>query len=124
MAHERRSQSRRQPRGGAPITPSHSGLALALDLVDWDTGCEMRAGVIVALVLLSFVATPVAMALDGCSGTGAMCAVPCSAPCTVTSVTMTPQIPASVSDLAAGTRARISPMPLNTLDAPPKSLLS
>jgi hypothetical protein len=84
----------------------------------------MRAGLIVALVLLSFVATPVAMALDGCSGTGAMCAVPCSAPCAVASSTITAQLLTPVPDLAAVARARISPMPLNTLDAPPKTLLS
>ena len=83
----------------------------------------MRCWVIALMVLLSLVAVPFAMALDGCSGMGTVCGAACSAPCA--------SVSAPASDLSLSSVGSPSPAPLlwvpttvlNTLDAPPKSPL-
>lgn len=99
-------------------------VGLARSIRGRDTGGGMRRTLIIVMVLLSLIAVPLAMALDGCTGMGTVCGMTCSAPCTATSAPMS--APAMV---AAGstTPALFQYVPLavlTPLDAPPKSPLS
>ena len=79
-------------------------------------------GVLVLLVVLSLVAAPVAMAVDGCSGMGSLCDAPCSASGVSTPASDPVLVP--VANLVRLALARIPAGSLQTPDAPPKSLLS
>jgi len=78
--------------------------------------------VIVLMVLLSFVAAPVAMAADGCSGMTSVCAAPCSAPCISASMAASDPMLVPISTLTLVPPARFVGGALQTPDAPPKSL--
>ena len=81
-------------------------------------------GVIVLIVLLSFIAAPVAMAVDGCSWMGTGCGASCSAPCTPTPTSASYPVLVPVASLTPPVLARVLVATLGAPDAPPKSLLS
>lgn len=85
---------------------------------------EMRSLRIVALLLMiSLVAVPLAMAVDGCAGGGMMCAAPCSAPCVATPVTVAGLVLLPSGDVASPTFGLFRFTARDALDAPPKFLL-
>lgn len=79
-------------------------------------------GLIVVIALLSFIAAPVAIAADGCSGMGAVCGAPCSAPCLSVSAATGSAVPAPVAPLVQSEPATVRAGVLKVLDAPPKFL--
>lgn len=81
-------------------------------------------GLILLIVLLSLVAAPVAMAVDGCSGMGSICGVSCSAPCVSTPIAAVGPVLEPIENLAPVALARVQGPALQAPDAPPKSLLS
>jgi len=81
-------------------------------------------GVIVLIVLLSFIAAPVAMAVDGCSGMGTGCEASCSAPCVPTPTSASYPVLVPVASLTPPVLAHVLVATLGAPDAPPKSLLS
>jgi hypothetical protein len=84
----------------------------------------MRRTLIVVMVLLSLVAAPIAMALDGCSGTGTVCGMTCSAPCTATSAPMSGFAMVAAGSTTSDLFSHVPMAVLTPLDAPPKSPLS
>ena len=85
---------------------------------------RLRMRKLITLVLLAFlVAAPVAMAADGCSGIGMVCAAPCSAPCVSVSPSMGGPVLTPVAALVPFEPPTIPTAALQVLDAPPKSLL-
>lgn len=81
-------------------------------------------GLILLIVLLSLVAAPVAMAVDGCSGMGSVCGASCSAPCASTPTATAGPILLPVANLAPVVLARVPGAVLQAPDAPPRPLLS
>ena len=81
-------------------------------------------GVIVLIVLLSFIAAPVAMAVDGCSWMGTGCGGSCSAPCTPTPTSASYPVFVPVASLMPAILAHVLITTLGAPDAPPKSRLS
>lgn len=79
---------------------------------------------IVLIVLLSFIAAPVAMAVDGCSGMGTGCEASCSAPCVPTPTSASYPVLVPVASLMPLVPAHVLVATLGAPDAPPKSLLS
>ena len=109
-------------------TAARQGFAAArLAQVVWlcDNAHEMRMrGLIVLTVLLTLVAAPVAMAVDGCSGMGSVCGASCSAPCAATPIASVGPVLMPVANLAPVVLARVPGAVLQAPDAPPRSLLS
>jgi hypothetical protein len=64
------------------------------------------------------------MVADGCGGMGTACSAPCSAPCISLSVPASNVMLTPAASLAAPLLAYVPVGVLETLDAPPKSLLS
>ncbi len=83
----------------------------------------MRALIVLA-VLLTLVAAPVAMAVDGCSGMGSLCGASCSAPCAATPTAAAGPVLEPVASLTPIVLARVLGPAPQAPDAPPKSLLS
>ena len=81
-------------------------------------------GLIVLTVLLTLVAAPVAMAVDGCSGMGSVCGASCAAPCAATPTAASGPVLLPAANLAPVALARVLAPALQTPDAPPRSLLS
>ena len=84
----------------------------------------MRRTLIVVMVLLSLLAAPLAMALDGCTGMGPVCGMTCSAPCTATSAAMSGLAMAAAGNTTPALFQYAPLAVLTPLDVPPKSLLS
>ncbi len=80
--------------------------------------------IVVLILLISLIAVPLAMAVDGCAGAGTMCAAPCSAPCVATPVAAADLTLLRVGDVTFPTFASLRTTALDALDAPPKSLLA
>ncbi len=83
----------------------------------------MRALIVLA-VLLTLVAAPVAMAVDGCSGMGSLCGALCSAPCAAMPTAAEDPVLVAVASLTPIVLARVLGPTPQAPDAPPKSLLS
>lgn len=81
-------------------------------------------GLIVLTVLLTLVAAPVAMAVDGCSGMGTVCGASCSAPCAATPTVAAGPVLLPVATLVPISFARVPGAVVQAPDAPPRSLLS
>ena len=113
----RREQRGRESRLGYANRPLAAPFRLC------DTDAEMQCGVVVVMVLLSLVAAPFAMALDGCSGIGTVCGMSCSAPCASVSTLAGEVALASAGSPVPAALPRIPATALKTLDAPPKSPL-
>ena len=92
-------------------------------LCDNHNAMRMR-GVLVIIVLLSLVVAPVATAVDGCSGMGAVCGALCSAPCVSASPSTGDAILSLVAALVPTELSSVPAGVLQVLDAPPKSLLA
>ncbi|MGH6690000.1 MAG: hypothetical protein ACREF4_04880 [Gammaproteobacteria bacterium] len=82
----------------------------------------MRRLLVVLVMLLSFVAVPFAMALDGCAGMGTVCGASCSAPCASASPAGADLALASIGTPPPISVLRAPLTALNTIDAPPKSV--